>query len=138
MFSIGMVLTGVAPTVCVDSVGKRKSARTAGGVGVFRGGSKRPVKGVLVPLRETIAGWWTVEGGGSRDLLAILGVGHWGGLAFGLVWGVAALFYAYRAVGSVWQWASAIGAGLMVALAWWATYSIMNNSFEPVRTRASP
>ncbi len=131
MFGIGMVLTrGCASRLLILSANGNLRALLAGLV--FSVAAQAASQGVLVPLREVIAGWWTVEAS-SRDLLAVLGVDHWGGLAFGLIWGIAALFYAYRAVGSVWQWASGIGAGLMVALAWWATYNVMNNSFEPVQ-----
>ncbi|HRD96934.1 MAG TPA: YeeE/YedE thiosulfate transporter family protein, partial [Rubrivivax sp.] len=42
--------------------------------------------GALSPLRETLAGWWTVEGGVARDLIARTGMGHGGALIFGGVW----------------------------------------------------
>ena len=52
------------------------------------------LNGLLSPARLTVAGWWTVEGGGARDVLALTGLGHEGGLAFGALWLVAALFWA--------------------------------------------
>lgn len=92
MFGIGMVLTrGCASRLLILSANGNLRALLAGLV--FSVAAQAASQGVLVPLRETIAGWWTVEAG-SRDVLALLGVGHWGGLAFGLIWGIAALFYA--------------------------------------------
>ena len=41
-------------------------------------------------------GWWTVDGGGSRDLIARTGIGHGGALLFGAVWLVAAVVWARR------------------------------------------
>jgi hypothetical protein len=42
--------------------------------------------GALAPWREAISGWWTVDGGAARDLIARTGIGHGGALLFGAVW----------------------------------------------------
>ena len=87
--------------------------------------------GLLAPARETISGWWTVDGGASRDLIARTGIGHGGALAFGVLWLAAAIFWARRQKVSTWGWAGATGVGLCIAAAWWATYAIGRASFDP-------
>jgi uncharacterized protein len=87
--------------------------------------------GVLAPLREAVSAWWTVEGGASRDLLARTGLGHGGALLFGAVWLVAAVLWARRQRVPVWGWAGAIGVGLTIAAAWWATYAMSKLAFDP-------
>lgn len=87
--------------------------------------------GVLSPLRETISAWWTVDGGAARDLIARTGIGHGGAVLFGLVWLGAALYWARRQKVPVWGWAGAVAVGLCVAAAWWATYAVVQVSFDP-------
>ena len=87
--------------------------------------------GALAPLRESIAAGWTVEGGAARDLIARTGIGHGGALLFGAVWLVAAVFWARRQKVAPWGWAGAVGVGLSIAAAWWATYSFTQVAFDP-------
>lgn len=87
--------------------------------------------GALAPLREAISGWWTVEGGAARDLIARTGIGHGGALVFGLVWLAAAVVWARRQKVPAWGWAGAIGVGLSIAAAWWGTYAFTQVAFEP-------
>ncbi|MBL8327417.1 MAG: YeeE/YedE family protein [Rubrivivax sp.] len=87
--------------------------------------------GALAPVRQTLAELWTVEGGASRDLIASLGIGHGGALLFGAVWLVAAIVWARRQRVPTWGWAGAIGVGLCIAAAWWATYAISRVAFDP-------
>jgi uncharacterized membrane protein YedE/YeeE len=98
---------------------------------VFAVAAQASWTGILAPLRETISAWWTVEGGASRDLVARLGIGHGGALAFGLVWLLAAVWWARRQRVPVWGWLGAIGVGLAVTGAWWATYAVTKVSFDP-------
>ena len=88
------------------------------------------LNGLLSPLRLAIAGWWTVEGGGSRDVLALTGLGHPGGLAFGALWLAAALFWGWRQRVRFWGWFGAVGVGVMVACAWLVTYRIARLAFD--------
>lgn len=87
--------------------------------------------GILAPVREAMSGWWTVEGGASRDLLALTGIGHGGALLFGGLWLVAAVFWARRQRVPAWGWAGAIGVGLTIAFAWWFTFAMTRLSFDP-------
>jgi hypothetical protein len=102
---------------------------------VFAVTAQAALSGALAPLRESISAWWTVEGGSARDLLAITGLGHWGGLAFGLLWLAAAFFSSVRDGGGIWKWVGGIGTGLMVAGGWWFTYLVSTNTFEVVQVQ---
>jgi uncharacterized protein len=87
--------------------------------------------GALSPWREAIVGWWTVEGGLSRDLIARTGIGHGGAVLFGGVWLAAAIYWARRQRVPAWGWAGAVGVGLCIAAAWWATYAVHQLAFDP-------
>jgi uncharacterized membrane protein YedE/YeeE len=88
--------------------------------------------GALSPWRLAISQWWTVEGGTARDLLALSGAGHVGGMLFGLLWLGAALWWARRQRLRFWGWCGAIGAGAVVAVAWLATYHLSRTAFDLV------
>jgi hypothetical protein len=87
--------------------------------------------GALAPWREAISGWWTVDGGAARDLIARTGIGHGGALLFGAVWLLAAVWWARRQKVPAWGWAGAMGVGLSIAAAWWATYAFSQVAFDP-------
>lgn len=97
---------------------------------VFAVAAQAAWTGVLAPVRETISAWWTVDGGNARDLIVRAGIGHSGALLFGAVWLAAAVVWARRQRVETWAWAGAVGVGLTIAAAWWATYAISNASFE--------
>ena len=132
IFGVGMVLTrGCASRLLVLSAQGNLRALLSGLV--FAVVAQAALGGVLAPLREAISSWWVVEGGPSRSLLALFGVGPWDGLAFGALWLVVAVFFAHHSGWGFWKWAGGIGTGVMVALAWFATYQVMSHSFEPVQ-----
>jgi uncharacterized membrane protein YedE/YeeE len=131
LFGAGMIMTrGCASRLLVLSANGNLRALLSGLI--FAVSAQASLAGVLAPLRESISLWWTVEGGASRDLLAITHVGPWGGLAFGLVWLAAALWYAVRSGWGFWKWAGGIGAGLMIATGWWFTFAVSAASFQVV------
>lgn len=131
LFGVGMILTrGCASRLLILSANGNLRALLSGLV--FAVAAQASLSGALAPLRNTMSAWWTVSGGSARDLLAVFGIGHWGGIGFGLVWLVAALFFSVRSGGTVWKWIGGIGSGFAVALAWWFTYSVSINSFEIV------
>jgi uncharacterized protein len=131
LFGAGMIMTrGCASRLLVLSANGNLRALMAGLV--FAVTAQASLAGALSPLRAAISEWWTVEGGASRDLLALTGAGRWGGLAFGLVWLAAALWVSIRSGWGFWKWAGGVGAGLMVAAGWWFTYTVSANSFQVV------
>ena len=103
---------------------------------IFAVSAQAALAGALSPWREAISSWWTVEGGSGRDLLALTGAGPWGGLFFGLVWLLAALFFAVRSGWGLWKWVGGIGAGLMVAAGWGFSYAVASNSFQLVSVQS--
>lgn len=132
LFGVGMILTrGCASRLLVLSANGNLRALLSGLI--FAVTAQASLSGALAPLRNTISGWWTVEGGASRDLLALTGVGAWGGLIFGLFWLLAALYFSIRSGWGLWKWVGGIGTGLAVAAGWAFTYWISANSFEAVQ-----
>ncbi|MBX3599535.1 MAG: YeeE/YedE family protein [Rubrivivax sp.] len=130
LFGIGMILArGCSSRLLVLAAqGNLRSVIT--GL-IFAVTAQAAWTGALSPLREAISGWWTVDGGATRDLVARTGIGHGGALLFGLVWLAAAVFWARRQKVPVWGWAGAVGVGLAVTAAWWATYAVAQASFDP-------
>ena len=135
LFGVGMILSrGCASRLLILSANGNLRALLSGLI--FAVTAQASLNGSLAPLRNTISTWWTVEGGASRDLLELTGLGHWGGLAFGLVWMAAALFFAVRSGWGLWKWVGGIGTGLAVAAAWWFTYFMSTHSFEAIQVQA--
>jgi uncharacterized membrane protein YedE/YeeE len=135
LFGAGMIMTrGCASRLLVLSANGNLRALLAGLI--FAVTAQASLSGVLAPLRATISSWWTVEGGASRDLLAITGVGPWGGLTAGLIWLGAALYFSWRSPQrNAWMWVGGIGTGLMVAAAWWFSYAVSTQSFQDVQVQ---
>jgi uncharacterized protein len=131
LFGAGMIMTrGCASRLLVLSANGNLRALLSGLI--FAVAAQAALAGMLSPMRETISAWWTVEGGVSRDLLALTHAGRWGGLAVGLVWMVAAWVFALRSGASRWQWIGGMGTGLAVAAAWAFSAGVSAHSFEPV------
>jgi hypothetical protein len=134
LFGAGMIMTrGCASRLLILSANGNLRALLSGLI--FAVTAQASLAGALAPLRNTISSWWTVEGGSARDVLAITGVGHWGGLLVGLVWFAAALFFSVRSGRNFWKWIGGIGTGLMVAAGWWYTYAVSSNSFQVVQVQ---
>lgn len=131
MFGAGMILArGCSSRLLVLAAQGNLRALLSGLV--FAVTAQSALSGLLSPLRNGLAGWWTVEGGGARDVLALTGLGHSGGLIFGALWLAAALVWARRQRVRFWGWFGAVGVGVMVALAWLATFHISRAAFDAV------
>lgn len=133
IFGIGMVMTrGCASRLLVLSANGNLRALLSGLI--FAVTAQSSLAGALSPLRLAISSWWTVQGGASRDLLALTGLGHGAGLAMGGMWLIAALYYSLRSPHrSLWMWIGGIGTGLMVASAWGFSQWVAKESFDPVQ-----
>ncbi len=130
LFGIGMILArGCSSRLLVLAAQGNLRALMSGLL--FAVAAQAALTGMLAPVREVISSWWTVEGGTPRDLLVRTGIGHGGALLFGLVWLAAAVVWARRQGVATWSWAGAIGVGLTISAAWWATYAISRVSFDP-------
>lgn len=134
LFGAGMIMSrGCASRLLVLSANGNLRALLSGLI--FAVAAQASLSGSLAPLRHTISTWWTVDGGAPRDLLALTGLGHWGGLAFGLVWLTAALFFAMRSGWGLWKWVGGMGTGLAVAAGWWFTHFMSTQSFQAIQVQ---
>ena len=133
LFGLGMVMTrGCASRLLVLSANGNLRALLSGLI--FAVTAQAALAGALSPLRNHISSWWTVEGGASRDLLALAGMGHWAGLLMGGIWLAAALFFALRSPHrNKWMWLGGIGTGLAVAAAWGFSQWVAAESFDAVQ-----
>lgn len=131
MFGVGMILSrGCASRLLVLSGTGNLRALVTGLVLTLV--AQASYKGVLAPLREALAGLWTVPGGASRSMLEMVGAGHLHALALGV--GLAAIGIVLCRLNKV--RASEILAaslvGLAVALGWVLTGWVVAHSFEPL------
>ena len=133
LFGAGMVMTrGCASRLLVLSANGNLRALLSGLI--FAVTAQASLAGALSPLRLAISDWWTVDGGAPRDVLARLGLGHEAGLAMGLIWLLAALYFAWRSPQrSTWMWLGGVGTGAMVAAAWGFSQWVARESFDPVQ-----
>jgi uncharacterized protein len=116
LFGAGMIMTrGCASRLLILSANGNLRALLSGLI--FAVTAQSALSGALSPLRQEITNWWTVEGGSSRDLLALLGLNHTTGLMIGCVWLLAALYFTTRTTQRAWMWVGGIGTGLSVAMA---------------------
>ncbi len=130
LFGMGMILArGCASRLLVLAAQGNLRALLSGLI--FAVTAQSALTGALSPLRETISAWWTIDGGGARDLIARTGIGHGGALLFAGVWLAAAVFWARRQRVGAWGWGGAIGVGLAVAAGWWFTYAVSRLAFDP-------
>lgn len=131
LFGAGMIMTrGCASRLLILSANGNLRALLSGLI--FAVTAQSALSGALSPLRQEITNLWTVEGGTSRDLLAILGWSHTTGLIIGGIWLLAALYFTTRTTQRAWMWLGGVGTGLSVALAWWYSYSVSKASFDVV------
>lgn len=130
LFGIGMILARGCSSRLLVLAAQGNLRSVLSGL-VFAVTAQASMTGALSPLRESIAGLWTVDGGVSRDLIARTGIGQAGAIAFGAVWLVAAIVWARRQRVPAWGWAGATAVGLCVAAAWWVTYAVSTLSFDP-------
>ena len=131
LFGVGMILArGCSSRLLVLAAQGNLRALLSGLV--FAVTAQAALTGVLSPWRSQIAGWWTVDGGAARDLIAMTGIGHAGGAVFGGLWLLAALWWARRQGVRFCGGFGAIGVGAMVACAWLLTYQQARLAFDSV------
>jgi len=134
LFGGGMIMTrGCASRLLVLSANGNLRALLSGLI--FAVTAQSALSGLLAPVRNAISAWWTVDGGSARDLLAITGAGHLGGLLFGLLWLVAGMYASIRSGWGLWKWVGSIGTGLTIAAGWYYTYLVSTNTFEVVQVQ---
>jgi uncharacterized protein len=128
VFGCGMTLTRACGSrMLVLSATGNLRALLAGLV--FAVAAQMSRDGALSPLRSAINEWWTIDSS-SRDLIALLHLGHGGALLFGVGWLVLGVTIAVRRKLRLWIWLAAAGVGLMVAAAWAFNYAMSTSAFE--------
>lgn len=131
LFGVGMIMTrGCASRLLILSANGNLRALLSGLV--FAVTAQATLAGSLAPLRAEIASWWTVEGGTARNLLALVGAGHWDGMVLGALWLAVALYFSWRSGNKAWMWLGGLCTGLAVALAWWFNHAVSQASFDVV------
>lgn len=129
LFGTGMILArGCSSRMLVLAANGNLRALLSGLM--FAVAAQASLSGLLSPLRTTLSGLWTIEGGGARDLLATLHMGNSGGFLFGIVWLGAAIYFGRRSQLTRREWLGGMGVGVVVAIAWLVTFQIGSQSFE--------
>jgi uncharacterized membrane protein YedE/YeeE len=129
LFGIGMILARGCSSRLLVLAAQGNLRSVLSGL-VFAVTAQAAWSGVLAPWREQISGWWTVEGGTARDLIAISGLGRTGALLFGALWLIAAVRWARHQRVPAWGWAGASMVGFSIAAAWWYTGSVAAAGLE--------
>lgn len=131
MFGAGMILARGCSSRMLVLAGQGNLRAVLNGL-VFAVAAQASLRGILHPVRDEMAGLWVVPGE-HLDLLAVMGIGWGGGLAIGLAWLAAAIFFAVRSGMSLKGWLGGIGVGVAVALAWAWTGLLSGQLFMPVK-----
>lgn len=131
LFGSGMILArGCASRLLVLSATGNLRAIITGLVLTLT--AQASLRGVLSPLRETLSGIWTIDGGPSRDLLVYIGISPLtAALIAGLSLVMAIVFAVYRQNARN-QIIAAVLVGGAISAGWLATYAVAQNSFELV------
>lgn len=135
MFGAGMVLArGCASRLLVLSANGNLRALLSGLM--FAVVAQASFRGLLSPLREAITGLWLIDGGQSRDIMALTGSSTAMKLAWCAAWVAGALYFSRRnGIGPAIA-AGAVGTGLTIAAGWAFTYLLSQSSFAPVAIKS--
>ena len=135
LFGIGMVLArGCASRLLVLSATGNLRALLSGLI--FAVAAEASIHGILSPLRDRIAGMWTVSGREALDLLLLLKLPQEAGLWIGLLFAAGTMVLALRARLPLSGWIGAAGVGATVAAGWWFTYQLAGQAFEPMTVKS--
>lgn len=135
LFGTGMILARGCSSRLLVLAGTGNLRSVLSGL-VFAVVAQASLNGILSPLRLAISNWWTIDGGAARSLLDNFGIGPAGGLAFGLAWLAAGIFFAVRSKAGWKTTLAGFGVGATVAAAWLYTWQVSANSFELVQVKS--
>ncbi len=135
LFGSGMILArGCASRLLVLSATGNLRALLSGLV--FAVMAQASLRGILMPAREWVAGWWTTADIGGNDLMAILSMSFTVTILLSLMWLAAGVFFAFKSRAPLWQMIAGLGTGLTIPVAWWFTSSMASQAFDPVQIEA--
>lgn len=142
LFGFGMILTRGCAGRLIVLTGSGNLRAAISGL-VFAVTVQAAISGWLMPMRAAISGWWRIDAGPSRDLLAITHLGPWGGLALGVLLALLAVWVAAAKLKHQTNTVvMSVLVGLSVGGGWLWTQMVASHSFDPVSlqslTFASP
>ncbi|MFZ4807304.1 MAG: YeeE/YedE family protein [Hyphomicrobiaceae bacterium] len=130
LFGVGMVLARGCPSRLLVLSGQGNLRAVLSGL-VFAVAAQASIAGVLSPLRNALAGLWTVEGP-ALDLAALGGAGRVTGFLVALLWIVPAVHLVRQSRIDPVRLAGAFAAGLAIILGWVVTFQLARASFDPL------
>ncbi|KAA5606714.1 YeeE/YedE family protein [Roseospira marina] len=135
MFGVGMILTrGCSSRLLVLSATGNLRALLSGLI--FAVTAQASLRGVLAPVRETLAGLWVVDAPSVLNGLTLLGLDAQAGVVIGIVLFGLALYFAARNRLSAWAWVGGLGVGATIAVGWLFTYSLSYQAWDPVAVKS--
>lgn len=135
LFGIGMVLArGCAARLLVLSATGNLRALLSGMVLAVV--AQASLRGVLAPARTEAAGWWVPQGAGANNLLGQIGLSADWGLILGGIWLMAAIYFTITNRLSPGRALAAFAVGLLIPGAWWLTYLLSQNAWEPMQVES--
>ncbi len=128
MFGVGMVLArGCSSRLLILAANGNLRSLLSGLV--FAVTAQAALRGFLSPVRDWLAGLWTIDA--SRvDALSFFGAGHEAGLAVAGFWLAAAIVFGIRSRIDFWGWVGGVGVGLAIVMAWYLTYTLSGQTFD--------
>lgn len=130
LFGVGMILArGCSSRVLILSATGNLRALVTGLVLVVV--AQASLRGILAPVRQSLAELWTVSGGSTRDLVAVTGGDGQTGLLIAGVFFLLALAMAVRQGVPHGGWAGGFCVGMVAAFAWLLTYELSQQTFDP-------
>ena len=103
---------------------------------LFAAVAQASLRGVLAPVRDSIAGAWLLHNDGGLELISFLGLGAYTGIYIGLGCFAVAIYFGVRNQLSAWAWIGALGVGSMVVAGWWFTYHLSYQTFDAVQVES--
>lgn len=134
MFGIGMVMARGCSSRLLILAATGNLRSVVSGL-VFAVTAQAALKGFLSPLRDWLAGLWTIDAA-HVDALALFGSGREAGLVVAGIWLAAAIYFGIRSRIDFWGWVGGLGVGLAIVMAWYLTYTLSGQTFEPQSAKA--
>jgi len=135
LFGAGMVLArGCSSRMLVLSA--TGNLRTLLSGLIFAVVAQASLRGHLAPLRDSLAGMWTVSARDTLDGLALVGLGRHSGVVLGGLFMVGAVVVAARNRLALRAWVGALGVGATVAAGWAFTHALSAQTFTVTRVES--
>ncbi|HRO14874.1 MAG TPA: YeeE/YedE family protein [Paracoccus sp. (in: a-proteobacteria)] len=131
VFGAGMILARGCPgrLLVLAATGNLRSILS--GL-IFAVTAQMALRGWLSDARTQLAALWTTPEGRNLDVMAVLRLPEWSGLALGVATAALALYLARRNRISPNILVFGAGVGVVVAIGYFLTYSLAQVAFEPV------